>query len=77
MLKISLTAARVNAGYTLDEVAKYMKKSKSTIISWEKGKTIINVLDFEQLCNLYKISKDNIFMPNILQKVEKERKSYD
>ena len=38
-LQITLTAARVNAGFSLDEVAEKMQKSKSTIINWEKGRT--------------------------------------
>ncbi len=70
MLKITLTAARVNAGYTIDEVAKKMQKNKVTIINWEKGRTSMKVPEFEELCNLYKISKDYIILPTTLQKVE-------
>lgn len=67
-LQITLTAARVNAGYSLDEVAKEMKKTKGTIINWEKGRTSIKIAEFEELCNLYKISKDYIILPTTLQK---------
>ena len=70
MLKITLTAARVNAGYTIDEVARKMQKNKVTIINWEKGRTSMKVPEFEELCNLYKISKDYIILPTTLQKVE-------
>lgn len=35
-LQITLTAARVNAGFSLDEVAKKLQKTKGTIINWEK-----------------------------------------
>lgn len=70
MLKITLTAARVNAGYTIDEVAKKMQKNKVTIINWEKGRTSMKVPEFEELCNLYKISKDYIILPTTLQKVK-------
>lgn len=70
MLKITLTAARVNAGYTIDEVAKKMQKNKVTIINWEKGRTFMKVPELEELCNLYKISKDYIILPTTLQKVE-------
>lgn len=72
MFKISLAAARVNAGYSQDDVAKYMHKSKSTIGSWENGKTSMKISEFEQLCNLYKIERDNILLPTTLQKVENE-----
>jgi transcriptional regulator with XRE-family HTH domain len=70
MLKITLTAARVNAGYSLDEVAERLQKSKGTIINWEKGRTSMKITEFEELCNLYKISKDHINLPATLQKVE-------
>lgn len=70
MLKITLTAARINAGYSIDEVAKILKKAKQTIISWEKGKTSMRVSDFQELCDLYKIPMDNINLPKVLQKVE-------
>lgn len=69
-LQITLTAARVNAGYSLDEVAKEMKETKGTIINWEKGRTSIKIAEFEELCNLYKISKDYIILPTTLQKVD-------
>ena len=69
-LQITLTAARVNAGFSLDEVAKKMQKTKGTIINWEKGRTPMKISDFDELCNLYKISKDYIILPSTLQKVE-------
>ena len=67
-LQISLTAARVNAGFSLDEVAKKMQRTKGTIINWEKGR--MKISDFDELCNLYKISKEYIILPTTLQKVE-------
>lgn len=69
-LKITLAAARVNAGFSIDDVAGKMKKSKGTIINWEKGRTDIKISDFDELCKLYKISKEYIFLPSTLQKVE-------
>lgn len=69
-LQISLTAARVNAGFSLDEVAKKMQRTKGTIINWEKGRTSMKISDFDELCNLYKISKEYIILPTTLQKVE-------
>lgn len=36
--KITLAAARVNAGMTQEEVAKEMHVSKNTIVNWENGK---------------------------------------
>lgn len=36
-VKITLAAARVNAGMTQEDVAKKLKVSKKTVINWEKG----------------------------------------
>lgn len=62
-LKISLRAARVNAGFTMDEVAKAMKRGKQTISSWENGKTEPKASDLQALCDLYGLSMNNIFLP--------------
>lgn len=62
-IQISLKAARVNAGMTQEEVAKAMHISKQTIINWEKGKTTPAIADIEMISKLYKISRENIFLP--------------
>lgn len=63
MFKISLKAARVNAGLTQSQVAKKMAKNKQTIVNWENGITIIDMANFNALCELYKVPKDSIFLP--------------
>lgn len=63
-LKISLKAARINAGLTQEAVAAMLKKSKVTIINWEKGKTSIDKGNFDALCRLYSVDEDNIFLPS-------------
>lgn len=63
MFKISLTAARINAGLTLDEVAEKLHKSKPTIIAYEKGKTAIDVYTFNELCKLYNVPEEYIILP--------------
>lgn len=67
-LKISLKAARINAGITQEAVAAMLKKSKVTIINWEKGKTSIDKGNFDALCRLYSVDEDNIFLPSIATK---------
>ena len=67
-LKISLKAARINAGLTQEAVAAMLKKSKVTIINWEKGKTSIDKGNFDALCRLYSIDEDNILLPSIATK---------
>ena len=63
MFKITLTSARVNAGFSIEDIAKKLHKSKQTIINWEKGKTPLKVTDFEKLCQIYKIPRDYIKLP--------------
>jgi len=70
MEKISLAAARVNAGFSQQEVAKRLNKDRSTINNWEHGRVDIRAKDFLGLCQLYKVSVDSINLPLTLQKVE-------
>ena len=51
--KISLAAARVNAGYTQKEVAKRLNMGERTIQHWESGKNASTVDKFIELCVLY------------------------
>ena len=62
-LKISLRAARVNAGLTQEEVAKRIGKNKQTVINWENGRTPIDLGNFALLCNMYGFSERNIILP--------------
>ena len=62
--QISLTAARVNAEMTQQDVAKALKVSKQTIVNWEKGKTEPKMHQSRALSNLYKIPLDYIFLPS-------------
>lgn len=62
-LKITLAAARVNAGLTQEQVAKALNVGKQTIVSWEKGKTEPKVSQSRQLSELYNIPLDYIFLP--------------
>ena len=62
-MKISLKAARINAGLTQSQVAKALKKGKQTIVNWESGKTTLDVANFTALCDLYGVKKDYIFLP--------------
>ena len=60
MPKITLSAARVNAGYTQIEVANLLLVAPSTVRNWEKGKSYPKQPAIEKLCELYGISYDNI-----------------
>lgn len=61
MSKITLKAARVNAGLTQGEVAEMLDVAKSTIRNWEKGTTLPKLPQFVELCRIYNVSFDNIF----------------
>ena len=63
-LKISIAAARVNAGMTQEEVAEYMHVSKNTIVNWEKGRVAPSFAVMQTLANLFKFPIDNISMPS-------------
>lgn len=60
-MQITLAAARVNAGYKQEEVAKILNVSKSTIIKWEKGRTEPAIGYCKKMSELYNIPIDNIF----------------
>lgn len=59
--KISLAAARVNAGY-LQEVAAYkLHVTPETLRSWERGITVPGYDKFMEICKLYEYPADFIF----------------
>lgn len=60
-LKISLAAARVNKNLSQQQVATKLKIAKSTLISWEHGKSAPSVLQADALCELYERPLDSIF----------------
>ena len=63
MFQISLEAARVNAKMTQKEAAKAMNLNPVTLMRWENGKSIPNVVQFQNLCDLYGCPTSVIFMP--------------
>lgn len=65
MSRVTLKAARVNAGYTQKEVAKMLKVSNKTVSLWECGKTMPKINMVNSICSLYGMSYDDIiFLPN-------------
>ena len=64
-MKISLKAARVNAGLTQNEVVKTLKISKNTLVSYEKYRTSPDINTAKALASLYKLAvTDLIFLPD-------------
>lgn len=60
MNKITLSAARVNAGYSQKQAAELLNISNKTLCNWEKGKTFPEQPMIEKLCNLYGVTYDMI-----------------
>ena len=64
MPKITLKAARVNAGLTQQEVANELNVALSTVRNWETGTTMPKLSYFVKLCQLYNMPMDGIFFEN-------------
>lgn len=63
-MKITVKAARVNAGLTQADVAKKLNKSKNTIVNYEKGVCMPDIETGKALAKLYGMSVDDIiFLP--------------
>lgn len=54
--KISLKAARVNAGLTQEQVCEKTGYARSTLYRWEHGMNSPKHKDLGVLCELYKVS---------------------
>lgn len=63
-IKISLAAARVNAGLTQEDVVKMLKITKNTLVSWEKGTSEPKISQARELSKLYNMPLDVIFFTN-------------
>ena len=61
MDKITLKAARVNAGLTQEAVAKELNVAQTTVRNWESGVTEPKLTQFVELCRIYNVSCDSIF----------------
>lgn len=71
-VRISLRAARVNAGYLQKEAADRLGVSNKTLGNWENGVTFPPVDKIPTLCELYGVSYDSLnFLPNDSLKAKK------
>ena len=62
MSKITLRAARINANLTQNFVADYIGVHRSTLGKWERGEAFPDAATFAQMCELYRLSMDDIFL---------------
>ena len=64
--KITLAAARVNAGYDQTIAAVKLGVSVETLRNWEKGNTIPTYDKVMKICKLYQYPADYIFFGKTL-----------
>lgn len=64
-MKISIRAARINAGFSQKEAADRLGISTKTLSNWENGITYPPVDKIPAICELYGVSFDNLnFLPS-------------
>lgn len=60
MPKITLKAARTNAGLSQREAAKILNVSNKTLCNWEKGRTYPKQNKIEEMCQLYHVEYNQL-----------------
>ena len=70
-IKISLEAARVNAGYSQKNAAKKLKVNPATLSNWEHGITIPSWDKVRKMEKLYNMSSDFFNLTNNSLKTNK------
>ncbi len=70
-LKMTLEAARVNAGYTQVQAAKILGLKPTTLASWEKDSTRLSYVEAHRLARLYRITPDLLFFDNKYEFIRK------
>ena len=68
MAQWTLKACRVNAGYTLRQVANKVNKNFQTISKYEKDSTLIPFELLKELSELYQVKLDDIFQATVRKK---------
>lgn len=61
-IKLTLQAARVNAGYKQAEAVKKLGITQTTLSSWEKNSTKLSYLDAINIGKGYGVSPDLLFL---------------
>lgn len=65
MAKITMAAARVNAGLTQDELANKMGVSRATVVNIENGKTEVRPVYLFAFCHVVGLTEDDILLPQM------------
>ena len=62
-MQVSLKSARVNSRLTQAQVAEKIGVNPATVLAWELGRTEPKITQYKQLCRLYGIELNDIFLP--------------
>lgn len=68
MPKITMEAARVNAGMTQEQMAERLGVHRQTVLCWENGKRAINTAYLHLFCEIVGFSEDDIILPETTTK---------
>lgn len=63
MVKITMAAARVNAGLTQDQLADKMGVSRTTVVNIENGKMEVKPIYLFAFCHVVGLTEDDILLP--------------
>lgn len=63
MVKLTMEAARVNAGMTQAELAEKMGVSRATVNNIENGKMEVRPVYLYAFCHVVGVSEDDILLP--------------
>lgn len=65
IVKMTLEAARINAGYNQKEASEKLGISNKTLSSWENGLSFPTADKIPAICELYGVHYDNLnFLPS-------------
>lgn len=65
MEKFTLKAIRAQREMTQAEIAEMMGVSIAAVSVWEKNKGDMSARQFAKICDIYKVSRDDILLPEL------------
>lgn len=69
-MRLTLKSARVNLNLTQEEAARNLGISRSKLKNWESGRSFPKQPEIEKLCELYRVTYDQIdFCPEHHKKI--------
>ena len=74
-IKLTLEAARVNAGYKQSEAAKKLGITQSTLSNWENNSTKLSYIDAIKIGEVYGVEPDMLFFGNKNEFIRSKQKN--